>query len=134
MSGKRKINASRRRSQVTLLLAVAILVPSLWGFGSKFVEFLLVYQGDPEGAFAITPILNYLLASLGFLFLLFWAIAHGMFHDIERPKYALLEREKALDETTRPLQSSLAESDHLPGERTDSAQDMSFPHGPSSPG
>ena len=85
------------RNRVTLVLAVLILVPSLFGFGSKFVEFVTVYRGDVEGAFAISPILNYLLASLGFLLLLLWATANGMFHDIERPKYDMLETEKKLD-------------------------------------
>ena len=74
-----------------------ILIPSLWGFGSKFLEFIAIYRGDVDGAFAIAPILNYLLASIGFLLLFFWAAANGMFHDIERPKYQLLEREEELD-------------------------------------
>jgi hypothetical protein len=41
--------------------------------------------------------MNYLLASLGFFFLLLWAAARGMFRDIERPKYEMLERERLLD-------------------------------------
>jgi len=86
-----------RRHWVTLLLAIAILLPSLWGFGSKFVEFVLTFRGESDGVFAITPIMNYLLASLGFLMLLLWATLNGMFHDIEKPKYTMLEREQQLD-------------------------------------
>ena len=41
--------------------------------------------------------MNYLLASLGFFFLFCWAIGHGMFRDIERPKYTMLENERRLD-------------------------------------
>ena len=89
--------ASRWRSRVTGLLAVMILIPSLWGFGSKFVEFVQLYRGQADGAFAVMPILNYLLASFGFLLLLFWAMLNGMFRDIERPKHTLLENEKRLD-------------------------------------
>ena len=92
---------SRWRGRVTLLLAILILVPSLYGFGSKFIEFLHIYSGEVDGAFAIAPILNYLLASGGFLLLLLWAICHGMFHDIEKPKYSLLEREAELDRPHR---------------------------------
>jgi hypothetical protein len=91
-------SASRRRSIITLVLAIAILIPSLWGFGSKFIEFVVIFRGDVDGAFAITPILNYLLASLDFLLLFLWAAANGMFHDIERPKHDMLERERMLDE------------------------------------
>lgn len=82
---------------VTLLLAVLILIPALYGFGSKFLEFLTL-AGDEEGSFTILPILNYLLASAGFLLLFGWAVLHGMFHDIEKPKYTMLENERRLDE------------------------------------
>jgi len=89
--------SNRRRHWVTVLMAIAILLPSMWGFGSKFVEFVLTFRGESDGVFAITPILNYLLASLGFLMLLLWATWNGMFHDIEKPKYTMLETEQQLD-------------------------------------
>jgi hypothetical protein len=87
------------RSQVitTIIFAVVILIPSLYGFANKFREFILLYRGDVDGVFAITPIVNYLLASLGFFCLFWWAVAHGMFRDIERPKYTMLETERKLD-------------------------------------
>lgn len=89
--------ANRIRSWVTLLLALLILIPSLWGFGTKFLEFIAVYRGDVDGAFAVAPILNYLLASIGFLLLFGWAVANGMFHDIEKPKYTMLEIEEQFE-------------------------------------
>ena len=73
------------------------MLPSLYGFGTKFLEFIALYRGDVEGAFAISPILNYLLASLGFLLLFGWAALGGMFRDIEEPKYTMLENEAQLD-------------------------------------
>jgi hypothetical protein len=82
----------------TAIFALVILVPCLLGFGNKFREFILLFRGDVDGVFAITPILNYLLASLGFLCLFCWAILHGMFHDIEQPKLEMLENERRLDE------------------------------------
>ena len=85
------------RRLVTLLMALAVLLPSLYGFGTKFLEFVALYRGDVEGVFAISPILNYLLASIGFLLLFGWAALGGMFHDIEQPKYTLLENEARLD-------------------------------------
>jgi hypothetical protein len=89
-----------RRSQVitTIVFALVILLPSLYGFANKFREFILLFRGDVDGVFAITPIMNYLLASLGFFLLFCWAIGHGMFRDIEKPKYTMLEIERKLDE------------------------------------
>ena len=91
------MNSTIWRKRITLLLAVAILIPSLWGFGSKFIEFVQIYRGDVDGAFAVAPIINYLLASAGFFLLLLWATMNGMFHDIEKPKETMLEREQQLD-------------------------------------
>jgi hypothetical protein len=78
------------------LVALAILLPSLYGFGNKFLELVRLYRGDAEGAFAIGPIVNYLLASLGFVLLFGWAAANGMFRDVEQPKHTLLENESLL--------------------------------------
>lgn len=89
---------SRVPAIVTAIFAVIVLVPSLWGFSGKFREFIAIYRGDVDGVFAITPIVNYLLASLGFFCLFGWAIFHGMFSDIEQPKHLLLEREDLLDQ------------------------------------
>ena len=92
--------STTRRPQVitTIIFALVILIPSLLGFANKFREFIMIFRGDVDGVFAISPIMNYLLASLGFFFLFCWAIAHGMFRDLERPKYAMLENERRLDE------------------------------------
>ncbi len=101
-------NTTRTHRVVMLLMALAVLVPSLLGFGTKFLEFIALYRGDVEGAFAISPILNYLLASFGFLLLFGWAAMSGMFHDIEAPKYTMLENEALLDELQlEPVRSPL---------------------------
>ena len=89
---------SRAQVITTVAFALVILVPSLLGFANKFREFILLYRGDVDGVFAITPIMNYLLASLGFFCLFFWAIYHGMFRDLEGPKFTMLENERKLDE------------------------------------
>lgn len=81
----------------TAILGVAILIPSMLGFVNKLLEFAHVVQGDSDGAFALTPIINYLLASCGFLSLLIWAALRGLFRDIEAPKRVMLEREALLD-------------------------------------
>ncbi len=94
-------NASRTVFIVSMVLAVLILIPSLLGFGFKFLELMHVLQGEDSGRFALTPIMNYLCASLGFLCLLIWATCQGMFRDIERPKETMLEMEDRLNDRAR---------------------------------
>lgn len=101
MSEARLSATTRSQRITTLVLALVILIPSCFGFGNKFREFILLFRGDVDGVFAITPIMNYLLASLGFFCLFCWAILHGMFRDIEQPKTAMLETERLLDDAER---------------------------------
>ncbi len=89
---------SRAQVLTTVGFALLILVPSLLGFANKLREFILLSRGDVDGVFAITPVVNYLLASLGFFCLFSWAIYQGMFRDLEAPKFTMLENERKLDE------------------------------------
>ena len=93
---------SRRKAWITLVMAILILIPSLYGFAGKFIEFIHIYRGTGGGEFAVAPILNYLLASAGFFCMLLWAAWHGMFRDIERPKYEFLANEARIDAATPP--------------------------------
>lgn len=88
----------RKARLTTLAFALLVLVPSGFGFARKFNELLLLTRGEVDGVFAITPVVNYLLTSLGFFFLFCWASFNGMFGDIEKPKKAMLEVERLLDE------------------------------------
>ncbi len=90
-------DSSRPRQRVVAIMAVVILVPSMLGFANKFRELVHVLQGDASGAFALAPIMNYILASVGFLFMLGWAAKNGMFRDIEAPKKNMLDMEHRLD-------------------------------------
>lgn len=92
---------TRRRRWLGILLAVVILTPSMLGFSAKFIELVHVFQGEPSGLFAIAPIMNYLLASCGFLMMFAWAAANGMFRNIEQPKVTMLETEAMLDACSR---------------------------------
>jgi hypothetical protein len=81
----------------TAILGVLILIPSMLGFINKLFEFAHIARGNADGLFALTPIMNYVLASLGFFCLLLWATFQGMFRDIEGPKQVMLDREAQLD-------------------------------------
>jgi nitrogen fixation-related uncharacterized protein len=108
------MNHSRRKTLVTIAFAVIILVPSMLGFGAKFLEFIHTFRGESDGAFAITPMVNYLLASMGFFCMFIWAILNGMFRDLERPKEIMLERERLLDRMSAEYDDDLTESQHEP--------------------
>ena len=86
-----------RANWITLGFAVLILTPSMIGFAMKFYEFMHTFRDSSEGAFAITPMVNYSLASLGFLCLMLWAAVNGTFRDMEAPKREMLERDMMLD-------------------------------------
>lgn len=93
-----EIPTPRRFGKLWAALAVAFFLgPAMFGFGTKFYELVRVLQGDSSGAFAVTPIVNYLLAGCGFLLLFAWAARNGMLRDIESPKYQMLENEQKLD-------------------------------------
>jgi len=83
------------------VMAVVILGFCFFGFGSKFVELVRLVTTDElaatEGIFAVAPLSNYLLASAGFLCLLGWAAAQGMFRNIEQPKHTMLDVDAKLD-------------------------------------
>lgn len=107
-SSRRPGSGRRQRSVawiVTIVFGVVILIPSMAGFVMKFMELIHLTQGDADGGFAITPVVNYLFASLGFFFLLLWAGVNGMFADLERPKYTMLENEDRLDQLCTKGQS-----------------------------
>ena len=61
-------------------------------FTYKLFAFLKTIKRDELAGFAFDPIVIYALVALGFLCLLGWAFMSGQFHDIERPKYEMLER------------------------------------------
>ena len=89
---------SRLKSITLIVMSLVILIPTMAGFAMKFIEFVHTFRSRSDGVFAITPMTNYLLASLGFFCMLIWAACNGMFHDIERPKYHMLDTEQQLDD------------------------------------
>ncbi len=84
----------------TWLVGAAVLIPSLLGFANKFLDLMIVASGDQEGAFALTPILNYLFATAGFFCMLMWAVTQGAFHDLNQPSREMFENELELERMT----------------------------------
>ncbi|MEZ6073706.1 MAG: hypothetical protein R3C10_26365 [Pirellulales bacterium] len=93
-------------SFAVIILAVVAMGMCAYGLYMKISELYFVMrsnlvEGNGDGAFAFTPLVNYMLASMGFLFMLVWAACRGMFHDIEGPKRTLLENEEMLNRRER---------------------------------
>jgi nitrogen fixation-related uncharacterized protein len=88
---------SRKKRIIVAIIAVAILLPASFGFIEKLILFILAVRQDQVAGFTIIPVANYLIVTTGMACLLIWATRHGMFRDIEKPKYDMLEREDELD-------------------------------------
>lgn len=88
---------SRGKRIFLWVFAVCILAPAGYGFVEKLMLFILAVKRDLIGAFTIVPVVNYLIVTAGMACLLAWAVANGMFRNLEGPKYDLLERERRLD-------------------------------------
>ena len=84
----------------TWLVGAAVLIPSILGFANKFLDLMIIAAGDEEGAFALTPIMNYLLATAGFFCMLMWAVAQGAFHDLNQPSREMFQNELDLEQRT----------------------------------
>lgn len=92
---------SRRNRVWFWFFTLLVLIPTVLGFANKFLDLLVILQGDDEGAFALTPVINYLLATAGFLCLLLWTAAQGAFRDINQPSRDMFENERQLDSALR---------------------------------
>lgn len=88
---------SRGHKILLWVFVLGLFVPGAVGFAEKFAIFVRMLYTAEQGGFTIVPVLTYLLVACGMLCLFAWAVTHGMFRDIERPKYDMLEREKELD-------------------------------------
>lgn len=99
-----KYQRPSKGQRIFLLLFILIFfVPAGIGFADKLYMFFQSAGTDAqdrfaEGRFAIIPLMNYLLVFGGMLCLLIWAMAHGMFNDVEAPKYTMLANEQEMDE------------------------------------
>ncbi len=93
---------SRLPNAVSILFIFIVLMAGVF-FIRKLYDLAYIAMYLPDGAFAVTPVVNYLLAGVGFLCMLGWAAYNGMFHDIEKPKQTMLDNEHQLDGTSEPF-------------------------------
>ena len=82
-------------------LRIRRLHPLRLGFGNKLLELIQLGKGDAEGRFALTPVINYLLATLGFLCMFLWGAMRGTFHNVEGAKQRMLDDDQRIDEASR---------------------------------
>ena len=92
-----RIKDSRAKRNTLLVIAAVILIPGAYGFIEKLIQFFRMLRVDRGVDFTLVPISNYLFVAAGMACMLVWAVLHGMFRDIEAPKFDMLEREEALE-------------------------------------
>ncbi len=87
---------SGRPTRFLVVSTVVVVAVAGFGFLFKLFELIAAYlSGDTS--FALGPVSVYLAVAAGFLCLFVWATLRGQFHDVEGPKYRMLEREDALE-------------------------------------
>jgi hypothetical protein len=104
LSEKQESSHSRSKSLKRIAVCILILGPCLFAFTNKFAELIILFREESNWTFAITPIVNYLLASAGFICLFIWATMNGMFYDIEQPKHRMLANELMLEQLEQQRQ------------------------------
>jgi nitrogen fixation-related uncharacterized protein len=100
-SGPTPRNPNRAQMWVTLIFGLVVFIPCALGFGNKLLELIQLSKGDAEGRFALTPVVNYLLATLGFLCMFLWGAMRGTFHDVEEAKQRMLDDDRRIDEESQ---------------------------------
>lgn len=88
---------SRSKLWVMWGAVVLIILPAGIGFAEKLWLFISAVRKDQVAGFVVVPVANYLIITAGMICLLVWAVANGMFRDVEGPKYDMLEHEDELD-------------------------------------
>jgi len=74
-----------------------VIVAGALAFGWKIYEFTYDLVNEDGLRFAGSHLLTYCLVAGGFFMLLLFSFLRGHFADIEKPKYELLDTEKAND-------------------------------------
>ena len=74
-----------------------IIAMAAVAFGFKFYEFFVDLASQEGFRFAGAHLATYLLVAGGFFLLLIYAFLHGHFHDIEQPKFDILDKERQRD-------------------------------------
>lgn len=87
--------------RVTFVFLVGALAAGV-GFGVKLYEFAEDLLADQGIGFAGAHLLTYALVAAGFVLLLLGTFLRGHWADIEKPKFELIEKERAHDRNERP--------------------------------
>ncbi len=86
-----------RSHRAWMIFFIFIIFMAGVAFAFKFYEFFYDLSVQEGFRFAGAHLATYLLVAAGFFLLLAYAFLRGHFADIERPKYDLLDQERAHD-------------------------------------
>jgi hypothetical protein len=85
------------RGHVVFGFAIAVMVIAGLGFVYKMTEFVVTITRDDIEGFGAVAVATYLIGMLPIVFLTLWGVLTGRFHDIERPKFRLLELDREIE-------------------------------------
>jgi nitrogen fixation-related uncharacterized protein len=86
---------------VAFVLAIAVMVIAGGAFVYKMAEFTVTIARDEVEGFGAVAVATYLIGMVPIVFVTLWAVLTGRFHDIEAPKYRVLEIDRELEEAGR---------------------------------
>lgn len=89
--------AKRKNHDFVVFFGVFILMAGFLGFGYKLLEMIQSIFDSETYRFTLTPVLTYLCVAAGFFCIVLVQVLRGIFKDIERPKYRMLEMEAEYD-------------------------------------
>jgi len=87
----------RTRTVIVFALAVGVMVVAGGAFVAKMFEFAMTMAGDEVVGFGAVAVTTYLMGMLPLLLLMLWAVTTGRFHDIEGPKFRMLELDREIE-------------------------------------
>ena len=87
------------RSYRPLITWIVLTAVAIGGgtFCLKLYEFIRTANEGSLPGFAFATVFSYFIATAGFLCLAVWAYLKGHYHDLEEPKFRLLQNEDELD-------------------------------------
>jgi len=85
------------RQIAVIVFAVVVLCVAGLGFAYKMTEFAMTIVKDDVEGFGAVAVAVYLTGMVPIVLLTLWAVFTGKFHDIERPKFRMLELDREIE-------------------------------------
>ncbi len=106
-NNENNIKTSKTKKRFLWIFSIIMLLTAGTAFIMKLIEFFVTLSDDSnkiiedgivnQNAFAVMPLVTYLLVASGFGCLLIWSYLSGHYKDVEKAKYRMLEFQEMFD-------------------------------------